>query len=74
MHDGNELRSEPGLHITGDVFDCGGDRVVGHERGIHDHAKTFHLEVGLVQGLKGAAIIEVMIEWDGEVEVHDGGD
>ena len=47
---------------------------MGHEEGVHDYTKTFHLEVDLVQGLKGAAIIEVMIEWDGEMGIHDGGD
>ena len=58
----------------GDVFDCGGNGVVGHERGVHNHAETFHLEVGFIQGLKGAAIIKVVIEWDDEVGVSDSSD
>ena len=32
----------------GDVFDSGGDGVVGCEGGVHNDAKTFHLEVGLI--------------------------
>ena len=74
MHDGNELRLELGLHIMGDVFNCGGNGVMGCERGIHDYAKTFHLEIGLVQGFEGTAVVEIMIEWDGKMAVHDGGD
>ena len=53
----------------GDVSHSGGDRVVSCEGGIHDHTKVFHLEVGLVQGFKGAAVIKVMIKWDGKVGV-----
>ena len=34
----------------------------------------FHLEVGLVQGFKGTSVVEVVVEWDGEVGVCDGGD
>ena len=34
----------------------------------------FHLEIGLIQGFEQASIIEVMIKWNGKVEVHDGGD
>ena len=74
MHDGNKLRSEPGLHITSDVFDRGGNSIVGRERGVHNDAETFHLQIDFVQGFKGTAVIKVMIEWDGEVGVSDGGD
>ena len=74
MHDRDELRSEPGLHITGDVFDCGGDGVLGGERRVYNDTKSFHLEVGFVKGLEGATVVKVMVEWDGEVGVSDGGD
>ena len=74
MHDRDELRSEPGLHITGDVFDCGGDGVLGGERGVYDDTETFDLEISLVQGFKGASVVEVMIKWYGKVGVGDGGD
>ena len=74
MYDGDELCSEPGLYIAGDMFNSGDDRVVSRERGIHDDAKAFHMEVSLVQGFKGASIIEVVIKGDSEVRVRDGGD
>ena len=74
MHDRDKFRSELGLHITGDMFDCGGDGVLSCEQRVHDDAKAFHLEVGLVKGLEGTAIIEVVIERDSEVGVSDGGD
>ena len=73
MHDREELRSEPSLHITGDVFDCGGDGVLGSERGVYDDAETFDLEVSLVQGFEGAPIVEVMVERYSKVGVSDGG-
>ena len=62
------------MHITGDVFHCGSDGVVGSKWGVYDDAKSFDLEVSLVQGFEGAAIVEVMVEWDGEVRVCDGSD
>ena len=74
MHDRDKLRSEPGLHITGDMFHRGGDGVLSGERGVYYDAESFHLEVGLVQGLEGAAVVEVMVEWDGKVWVCDGSD
>ena len=43
MHDRDKLRSELGLHITSDVLDGGGDRVVGCAGGAYDYAKVFHL-------------------------------
>ena len=48
MHDRDELHLELDLHIIGDMFDCGGDRIPGHERGVDDYAETFDLEVSLV--------------------------
>ena len=74
MHDRDELRSELGLHITGDVFDCGGDGVLGGERGVYDNTEAFDLEVSLVQGFEGASIVEVVVERDGKVRVSDGSD
>ena len=74
MHDGDKLRLEPGLHITGEVFDGGGDGVLGGERGVYDDAKVFDLEVGLIQGFEGASIIEVVVERHSKVGVSDGGD
>ena len=71
MHDGNELCLESGLHVTSDVLNSGGDGVMGHERGVYDHTKAFHLQVGLVQGFKETAVIKIMIEWDGKVGVSD---
>ena len=58
----------------GNVLDGWGNKVPGHEGGVHDNVKTFYLEVGLVQGFKGAPIIEVVIEWDGEIGIHDSSD
>ena len=74
MHDRDELCSEPGLHITGNVFNSGGDGVVDSEWGVHDDSEAFYLEVSLVQGFKGASIVKVVVEWNGEVGVHDGSD
>ena len=62
------------MHVTGDVFDCGGDGVVSREQRVYDDAETFHLEVGLVKGFEGTTIIEVMVEWDGEMRICDSGD
>ena len=74
MYDGDELRSESGLYITGDVFNCGGDGILSREGRVHDDAETFHLQISLVQGFEGTAVVEVMIEWYGEMGVRDGGD
>ena len=43
MHDGDELCSEPGLYVTGDVFNGRGDGVLGGEGRVHDHTEAFHL-------------------------------
>ena len=43
VHDSNELRLEPGLHITGNMLDGGSDGVPSGERGVHDDAKVFDL-------------------------------
>ena len=56
------------------MFDSGGDGVVSHEWRVHNDAKMFHLEVGLVQGFKGASVVEVVVKWDGQVRIHDGSD
>ena len=74
MHDRDKLCLELGLHIMGDVFDCGGDGVMGGKQGIYDDTKVFYLEVSLVQGFKGASIIKVVVEQYGEMGVCDGSD
>ena len=74
MHDRDELSLEPGLHISGDVFDGGGDGVVGCEWRVHNDTEAFHLKVGLVQGFKGASVIEVVVKCDGKMGVSDGSD
>ena len=74
MHDRDEFCSEPGLHITGNVFDSGGDGVLGGEWRVHDDTKTFDLEVSFVQGFEGASVVEVVIKRHGKVGVSDGGD
>ena len=43
MHDGDELRSEPGLHIMGNVFNGGGDGILGGEGRVHDYAEVLYL-------------------------------
>ena len=48
MHDRDEFHSEPGLYITGDVFDSGGNGIPGHEGRVDDYAKVFDLEINLV--------------------------
>ena len=62
MHDRDELCLESSLHTASDVFDGGDNGVVGGEQGVHDDTEMFHLEVGLVQGFKGTAVIKVMIK------------
>ena len=57
----------------GDVFNCGGDGILSREGRVHDDAKAFHLQVSLVQGFEGTAVVEV-IEWYGEMGVCDGSD
>ena len=74
MHDRDEFRSEPGLHITGDVFNCGGDGVLSREGRVYDDAEMFNLEVSLVQGFEGTSIVKVMVEQHSEVRVYDGSD
>ena len=58
----------------GDVFDSGGDGIVSCEWRVHDDAKAFHLQVGLVQGFKGAPIVEVVVKWDCKVGICDSSD
>ena len=48
MHNRDELCSESGLNITGDVFDCGSDGVPGCEWRVYNDAKAFNLEVGFI--------------------------
>ena len=48
MHDGDELRLEPGLYIMDDMLDGGGNGIPSGERGVHNHAEVFDLEVSLV--------------------------
>ena len=74
MHNGDELYSELGLDITGDMLDSGGDGITSGEWGVHDYTKTFDLEVCFVQGLEGASIIEVMIKGYGKVWISDSSD
>ena len=74
MHDRDKLHSEPGLYIMDNVLNGWGDGILGHERGVHNNAKAFHLKIGLVQGFEGTPIIKVMVKWDGKVGVHDGSD
>ena len=64
MHNRDKLYSESGLHIMGDMLNGWGDRAPGHERGVHDNAEAFYLEIGLIQGFKGASIIKVVVKWD----------
>ena len=56
------------------MFYCGSDGIVSCEGRVHDYVKAFCLQIGLVQGFKGAAVIEVMIKRDGKVGVRDSGD
>ena len=37
MHDGDELCSELGLHIMGNMFDHGGNEVASGEQRVHDN-------------------------------------
>ena len=74
MHDRNKLHLELGLHIMGNMFDSGGDRVVDGKQRVYDDVKAFYLEICLVQGFKGAPMVKVMVERDGHMGVHDGGD
>ena len=73
MHDGDELCLELGLHIMSNMFYCGGNGVVSGEQGVHNDTEAFYLEVGFVQGFKGAAIIKVMVKQHGKMGVSDGG-
>ena len=56
---------ELGLYITGNVFDSGGNGVVGGKWRVYDDTEAFYLEISLVQGFEGAPIIEVVVEWNG---------
>ena len=62
MYDRDELCSKLGLHITSNMFNHRGDRVVSSEWGVYDDSKMFNLEIGLVQGFKGASIIKVVVK------------
>ena len=48
MHDRDELHSEPGLDIMGNVFDGGDNGVPSCEWQVYNYTKAFHLEVGLI--------------------------
>ena len=48
MYDRDELCLELDLHVMGDMLDGRGDRVPDHEGGVHNNAKAFYLEIGLV--------------------------
>ena len=48
MYDRDELHLELGLHVVSNVFDGGGNRVMGCERGVHNYAEVLDLQVGLV--------------------------
>ena len=74
MHDRDELHSELGLHITGDMFDSRSDGIPGGEWRVHDDTKALHLEISLVQGFKGTSIIKIVVKWYSEVGVRDGSD
>ena len=52
------------MYITGDVFDSGGDGIVGGKRRVYNDTKAFYLEISLIQGFKGASIIKVVVEWN----------
>ena len=43
MHNRDELHLELGLYITGDMFNCGCDGVLGEEWRVHNDAKMFDL-------------------------------
>ena len=58
----------------GDMFDHRDNGIMGGKWGVHYNTKVFDLEISLVQGLKGTAIIEVMIEWHDKVGVDNGSD
>ena len=48
MHDKDELHLKPSLHITHVMFNDRSNRVPGGEQRVHDNAKVFNLEVGLI--------------------------
>ena len=48
VHDRDELCSEPGLYIIGDMFNGRSDGVPGGEWEVHNNIKAFDLKVGLV--------------------------
>ena len=56
------------------MLDGGSNGIVSHEWRVHDDTKAFHLQVGLIQGLKGASIVKVVVKWDCKVRVRDGSD
>ena len=62
------------MHITGNMFNGGGDGVPDHERGVHDNTEVFYLEISLVQGFEGVSIVEVVVKWYGKMGVRDGSD
>ena len=68
MHDQDELCLEPGLYI------CGGNGIVSDEWRVHDYAEMFDLEIGLVQGLKGTAVVKIMIKGHSKMQICDGSD
>ena len=62
------------MHITGNMLNGRGDEVPGCERGVHNNAEAFYLEVSLVWGFEGASIVEVMVKWCSKMGVRDGSD
>ena len=77
MHNRNEFCLEPGLHITGNVFNGGGNGVASGKWQVHDYTKAFNLEIGLVQVGRGEAVAtgEEIDRGDrvGKVELLGGG-
>ena len=53
MHDRDELCSELGLHVMGNMLDGQGDRAPSHEGGVHDNAEAFYLKIALYKASKG---------------------
>ena len=74
MHNGDELCSEPGLDIVGNVLDSCGNGVSSSEQRVHNDAEVFNLEVGLIQSLERASIVEVVIERHDKVRICGSGD
>ena len=74
MYDRDELRLESGLHIMSNMFDSGCDGVPSCKWRVYNNAEVFDLEIDLIQDLKGASIIKVVVEGHSEMRVCDSGD